>query len=50
MLNAPQNAHTHTIHKLHIYGFSDVVNLLGSSPGAVLHFQCGMLRYESHEI
>ncbi len=35
--------------QLHIYGFSDKVNLLSSSPGTELHLLCGALVYESCE-
>ncbi len=30
-----------------MYGFSDIVNLLGSAPGTPLHFRCGALGYQS---
>ncbi len=35
--------------QLHMYGFSDVVNLLSSAPGTALLFWCGALDYESRE-
>ncbi len=33
-------------HKLCMYGFSDVVNILGSSPGTALHSQFGDLGWD----
>ncbi len=36
--------------QLCMYGFSDVVNLLGNTPGTAPHLQCGALGYESVEI
>ncbi len=33
----------------HMYGFSDVVNLLGCSPGTALHLKCGELGTELRE-
>lgn len=37
--------------QLHMYSFniSDVVNVVGCSPGTGLHLQCGALRFESCE-
>lgn len=32
-----------------MYGFSDLVNLLGSAPGTALHLWCGALGYEACE-
>ncbi len=29
--------------QLHIYGFSDTVNLLGNAPGTALHWGCEVL-------
>ncbi len=38
------------LHKqLHIYGFSDVTNLLSSAPGTALHWWCEELGNESRE-
>ncbi len=35
--------------QLHMCGLSDIVNLLGSSPGRTLHLKCGAFDYESCE-
>ncbi len=35
--------------QLHVYGFYDLVNLLGSAPGTALHMRYIALRFESCE-
>ncbi len=32
--------------QFHMYGFSDIANLLRSSPGTELYLYCGALNYE----
>lgn len=42
----------HTAHKVigtNMYAFSDVVNLLGGSPGTAQHLRYRTLKYEFHE-
>ncbi len=36
--------------QLHMYGYTDIVNLLGNAPDTALHLWCGALRYKSPEI